>query len=707
MATLENIRSKGFWLIGAIGIALLCFVIGDFLNNMSSIIHSDQNVVGTVNGESLTREDFEESYKQISEISKLQNRGNNDESYLRASAFETFKQKALIDDAAKNAGLSVTTKELTDATVGNNPHPILVSSGFFSNQQGIFEKNNVQRMIEEIKRDINTVPEDQRSQVAERQAMYRNVWLYMENVIKETLLTDKVTSTLINAMSAPKAEGEYLATLSSKEADAIVAHKLYSDVDDASVQVSDADLLAYYNANKNNYKQEGYRNMQIIMFPIKPSAQDMKDQYTVMDSLRAQLKRTTDEEKLRLLFESASERNYQYINVFITPDNYDRAFTEFAKTATAGTVSDIVTDQNQGLFKCAKALANPVTRPDSVRFSLVVLQEADSVAAKTRADSVANAARKGADFAQLVAQVSKDANSARNGGDQGWITEGLVNLPNFDEKAFTSPVGGVFTINNGPVSFVVKVTDRTKPVLKAKLSILATRMEPSSVTIDSLDQLVNDFLVENKNAEQFVNAAKEKNYMLRPLNNLNRNQPSTYVLQHDRAIIKWAFEHEKGDVSDIFTEVPDNYIIAALTDVVDDVDGYLPFESVKERISSIVLNNKKAEKLIADLNGKALAEIGSIDTVKAVRLSSNYISNVGSEPALAGAITGAKLNELSKPVKCNAGVYVFQKVAERESSLPAVSAKSLNDVVRSSVNSSLMNALEDKAEIVNNCFKFF
>ena len=93
MATLEKIRSRAGLLIFTLAFALLCFVVGDFLTNSTSLFRQRQNVIGSVNGEELSREEFESSYRQLAEISKLQQRSNNDDATLRAGAWENFKQR--------------------------------------------------------------------------------------------------------------------------------------------------------------------------------------------------------------------------------------------------------------------------------------------------------------------------------------------------------------------------------------------------------------------------------------------------------------------------------------------------------------------------------------------------------------------------------------------------------------------------------------
>lgn len=72
MATLERIRSKGVFLLIIIGLALLAFIIGDFLNNSSSILHKDRENVGEINGEAVKIQDFQAQIEQLTEVYKIE-----------------------------------------------------------------------------------------------------------------------------------------------------------------------------------------------------------------------------------------------------------------------------------------------------------------------------------------------------------------------------------------------------------------------------------------------------------------------------------------------------------------------------------------------------------------------------------------------------------------------------------------------------------
>ena len=61
-------------------------------------------------------------------------------------------------------------------------------------------------------------------------------------------------------------------------------------------------------------------------------------------------------------------------------------------------------------------------------------------AAKVRIDSIYQALKAGADFAELARTLSDDKGSARNGGELPWITKGQT-LPDFEKAAFALEVG--------------------------------------------------------------------------------------------------------------------------------------------------------------------------------------------------------------------------------------------------------------------------
>ena len=70
--------------------------------------------------------------------------------------------------------------------------------------------------------------------------------------------------------------------------------------------------------------------------------------------------------------------------------------------------------------------------------------------------------------------------------------------------------------------------------------------------------------------------------------------------------------------------------------------GVLPLSEVSDNIRSLLLNDKKAEKIISDLDSKNLSTLeeyaaamdSKIDSVKFVDFNTSNITNLGNEPVL-------------------------------------------------------------------------
>ena len=122
------------------------------------------------------------------------------------------------------------------------------------------------------------------------------------------------------------------------------------------------------------------------------------------------------------------------------------------------------------------------------------------------------------------------------------------------------------------------------------------------------------------------------------------------------------------------------------------------------------------EKMNAQLKGA-----NSIDAVAAklqtpaieaanVNFTNAYIANLGQEPALAGALSLLKANQLTKAIKGNAGVIAAQVISISEPLPPTdltQTKKELAGQLKQNSQYMIFNALREKANVVDNRGKFF
>ncbi|MDD3743103.1 MAG: peptidylprolyl isomerase, partial [Lentimicrobiaceae bacterium] len=133
-----------------------------------------------------------------------------------------------------------------------------------------------------------------------------------------------------------------------------------------------------------------------------------------------------------------------------------------------------------------------------------------------------------------------------------------------------------------------------------------------------------------------------------------------------REVVRWAFDEKRkvGDISPVF-EVDGKYIVAKLTEKRE--KGTPTLEQVKEFIEPLAKRDKKAEKIIAEIN-KEITSPSTLstgyrmlgmkaDTTEIVFGASN-LPGYGREDDVIGKVFAMKAGEMSRPIQGNQGVFV-------------------------------------------------
>ena len=158
MAALETIRTKfgiGASIIIAFGLLL-------FLVNPSDIIQTIQSTstkydVGKINGKRITYTDFEQETKEMASVRELMTgtsaSSEQAQKQNREIAWQNLVQEHLVIPTVRNAGIHVGKQEEVDLFVGENPSPVVASSGLFFDQEGNFSPELVRDFMEQASAD--------------------------------------------------------------------------------------------------------------------------------------------------------------------------------------------------------------------------------------------------------------------------------------------------------------------------------------------------------------------------------------------------------------------------------------------------------------------------------------------------------------------------------------------------------------------------
>ena len=196
---------------------------------------------------------------------------------------------------------------------------------------------------------------------------------------------------------------------------------------------------------------------------------------------------------------------------------------------------------------------------------------------------------------------------------------------------------------------------------------------------------------------------------VRPLGPLTENQYNLYVLPNGRTVVRWAFEHELGDITDKPFELGNQLLVGILSEIND--SEYVPLSSanIASQIEAEVIKDKKAEQLIADMSSiKDLATAEKVDTVVGVTYAGGSIPGLGLEPAVLSKVLSMSANQVSEPIKGETAVYVLKVLGSKEAANTSdqVLQKEQKDIMQV-LSVSLIQSLMDMSEIEDNRSVFY
>jgi peptidyl-prolyl cis-trans isomerase D len=704
MATLQKIRNKGVLLIIVVGVALLSFIIGDFLTNGSSVRNKSRETVAVINGEKINIADYQELLDQITVFQKYESRMENiDEQtmqQMRAYVWDQLiREKLLLEEAGK-MGLTVTADELSDRLIGNNIHPLIQQRQFFADESGRFNRSMLLQFLNFKDEEATD------SQMAQSLEEYKKLWIFLEKTVKFALLQEKYNSLVGNALVSNSVEAKLNFDINSTSVNVNYVVQPYFTIPDADVTVSDKEIKDRYNARLRLYRQDPTVSLKLVTFRIQPSEEDYKDAEQFISSMRDEFSKTDDVSELvnRNSDIPYNGRNY-------TRNTVPFAYREFAFAGNKNDVSDPMFINNA--YTMARIMETGINLPDSVKLRHIFLLTAD----ETKLDSIMGAIRGGANFGELAKKYSAVKQTADNNGEIGWIMDGDPSLDKeIMQNALTKKTNEIFTFKNAQGTQIIQIMEQTPARQKVKLAILERSVIASSKTEGKIFNDAKRFAAGLK-AEMFDSIANKNNYAVRVANDVLQSNATVLDIPQSRQIIRWAFENGKGKVSDVF-ESEKQFVVATVTDL--NKSKYRPLNAVADQIKNELLNDKKAEKIIASLKDKvgndtslvALASSISQEVKQAqgVTFGAFQFGMAGFEPAVIGKAVSLAQNQVSAPVKGNAGVYVLAatSVTKTPGEFNAAAEK---QAMRSRFSFSTPNAIlmdmRDKAEITDNRLNFY
>ncbi len=697
MAVLGKIRKRVGLVIGFIGVSLLLFILGDLVTSNKGIMNRNSDVIGEIGGEKVHFQEFEKRVETLTENykanSKTETIDPNTQEMLREQAWGMFVNDNVLGKQYERLGLSCSAEELYDLCTGKNPNP-QVKQAFTDPKTGQFDPNAVIRFLKDL---------PNREETIQRQ------WRTFEDAIKAERIGEKYKNLIKNGLFITTEDAKRNYEESQRSASIRTICLYYTPIPDTTAKFEDSDLKAYYNENKNKYKQaETIRKVEYITYDVTPSSEDHEQVMNWINTKKNEFAQSTND---ALFVNQNSDTPFD--SAFHSKGTLKPEIDSVLFSSPIGTIVGPLEDGNS--VKLWRLSADKMIS-DSVkaRHILIKIENNDTIKTLAKADSIKNAIKKGAKFDNLAKIFSQDPGSAVKGGDLGWFRQGMM-VPQFNDACFNGKKGDMPIVTSQFGVHLIEILDKGASTKQIQVAVVERKIDPSQKTFDLIYNKANEFASKNISGESFDSSIVKLGLNKHIADNIKENDKNISGLDQPRELVRWVYSAKKGDISKVFT-IGDKYVIAHLVDIRE--KGFLPLESVKDQVTLEVRKQKKAEMLIEKFNKATASNIDAIakklntTTIDAdnVTLANNFIPGIGNEPDAVGTIFALKTNQISKPIKGeNAVIVVLVKSFKEPAPSKDYSAiiKQLGDQHRSRSDYEVFNALKEKAGIEDNRGKFY
>ena len=617
MAALETIRVKfGILITVLIAVALLSFIIDPTtLQSVSSSMSSKYDV-GEIDGKSISYTDYQADVEKFTAINEIMTgtSAQNEEQKLsiRNAAWQSLVDKYLFEKNAQKAGIHVGSEEMSDIIAGNIDSPVFTQNPAFLDENGVFSVDLVREFLSYKDTDQtgrlqlywNYLVESAKTQ--EYYAKYLSLFT-QSNFTNPLMLADQV------------AENN-----NTFNVEFVMVPFAYAP--DSTIVVSDSEIKAYYDAHKKFYRQQASRDIEYVVFEVKPSEGDIAAANQALIDVYDNFATATNMKSFLL---ANSDRQYE-----------DRWY----KAGELTTVAKVVNDYAFG----EKASVSEVLSNGNTFYAVRVMEEG------MVPDSV---------YVKYVPATEENVDSLLNVVEPMWITQ----TPGF-ESLMTAKKNSKVTISG----LTFQVLDTTKPVAKKKVAVLEKTAVPSKETVNGYYAQANTFATKTAGKyENFQKALEEEGVYAHPVNRMSESADRLGAIDNTREVTRWAFDAKEGDASNIITVDNNYFIIAALKGIHN--EGYAPISDVSASIRNILYSEKAGEKKAAEVAEKinGLNDMEAIATALNTTVSTKdgiafaSMGAQGLDPKFIGAASVAEDGKIYGPLAGSIGVYVY-KVTGRD-----------------------------------------
>ena len=451
---IEQIRNRQGLLLAMIGIGMLGFLV-PYDAVLALIGQGNNRDVGSVGGQSVSAIDYR---MELEERRRLGFSGEQ----LQDEVWSDLTSNIVLDDTYDALGLEVTDAEFQEMLFGDLDSPYM-SRAFYSNGENkAFWQQNFGAMLTTDQGKMNLLS-------------------YKKMIIGKRK-KEKLDALLADALYTNSLEGKYEFKNTDTKAEIKYVAKLYKNIPDGDVDVSESDIKRYYSAHKDDpkYQQTEGRNISFVKIPVGASADDLKSMEVELEGLAEDWADAED----AVAYATEANGREDIRNLRLAQVELDVNESKFFSEAIGSVVGPYT---KNGQIQIARILDRSMVPDEAAKCRHILLTAKDAsdkdemATLGQRADSLKRVLRNGGDFDDLVQRFSGDPGSKSTGGVYDFFPKGRMVKP-FEDFCFNKPIGAVGWVETTYGVHLIEVLDRRTKVEEARVAFITKEVAASAAT---------------------------------------------------------------------------------------------------------------------------------------------------------------------------------------------------------------------------------
>ena len=492
MAALGKIRKRGVTLVIIIGLGLFAFIAEEAVRSCEATKNQQRQQMGEVLGSKVNVQEFQALVDEYQDVLKMtQGRDNFTEEELnqiKDQVWNQFVSNKIVDAETKKIGLTVTDEELQDM-LKEGTNPLLVQSPFVNQQTGRFDVTMLTKFLADYKKNAGN------PQVAESYDRIYKYWQFIEKQLRTQTLTQKYQALISGSLLSNPVSAKMAYEAQTQESDILLASIPYSSINDNDIQVSDADLKAKYNEDKEMFKQTvESRDIKYVDFKVEASASDREELMKTMNDAYAKLESGANPAEVV----RKAQSQFTYTGIAATKRAYPSDIAAKLDSISVGQTTHPFETKSDNTINVVKLLSK-TQAPDSIEYRQIQVGGATVEAAKKTADSIYTALKAGADFEALAKKYGQN-------GQKQWLTSSMYENSNTMDEESKNYINSIQTMSVNDVknlefsqgNIILQVTARKAMVDKYDVAVVKHTIDFSKQTYSDAYNKFSQYVSENK-----------------------------------------------------------------------------------------------------------------------------------------------------------------------------------------------------------------